>query len=156
MVLRSVITRSSFTENAALYSPLLIGCDVTHQYNCTASFTNSTFVRNSGHYGSVYLQYTISSFRGCTFHSNNAIYYGIISTYYCTVTVDDCSFSSNTALLYGGAIYLYFGINSSISRSTFTNNSAVTGSGGAILAYAVTNFSIADCRFSHNYAGVNG
>jgi predicted outer membrane repeat protein len=156
MVLRSVITRSSFTENAALHSPLLIGCDVTHQYNCTASFTNSTFVRNSGHYGSVYLQYTISSFRGCTFHLNNATYYGIISTYYCTVTVDDCSFSSNSALLYGGAIYLYFGINSSISRSTFTNNSAVTGSGGAMLAYAVTNFSIVDCHFSHNYAGVNG
>jgi predicted outer membrane repeat protein len=132
-------------------------CGGTCSSLCSASFTNCTFILHLGcKYGAVFLQTTRSSFRNCTFHLNTADSGGAISATSCAVSVDDCSFSSNSALSYGGAIDLNSATKCPISRSTFTNNSAVGGHGGAVAAFAVTNFSVIDCHLSHNRASSNG
>ncbi len=67
-----------------------------------------------------------------------------------TVTISDCMFTGNNAT-HGGALFLS-GTETTISGSTFTNNT-VTSGGGAIRGDTV---SITDCLFTNNKAAGGG
>ena len=109
----------------------------------TLTITNTTFTGNSAPYGgAIYTRALVGhpldgilTLTGDTFSGNSATAEsGAIDNWAGgTVTVTDDTFTGNSAP-YGGAIGNEWG-SVAVSNSTFSNNTASTGAGGAIINY---------------------
>jgi predicted outer membrane repeat protein len=168
---------SNFTASNGICAPLLTNCTFTNNSaslgggamndntesggTCAPVLTNCNFTGNttaaqSGgaifHYGQ---RLTLNS---CAFNNNTSLVAGGVNVERGTVTATGCTFSGNVSTNQAGALNLQGGINSCYFNScTFTNNSAGTNGGGAVL-YSDNYFVDANfdrCTFSGNSA-VNG
>ena len=127
----------------------------------TLTITNSTFTGNSALYGgAIYTRNGTLTLNDDTFSSNSAsAESGAVDNWAGgTVTVTSDVFTGNSAPN-GGAIGNEWG-SVSVSNSTFSNNLASTGAGGAIINYNPSDgysnsLSVVDCTISGN-AAVNG
>ena len=129
-------------------------------YGGNLTVTNSIFSNNTANLfgGAIYssamsyqggnFYYTTSNINNCTFTNNyDADQGGAIATYMVIINVNNCSFINNMAFT-GGAINnagnLGNNNNLTVTNSTFMNNTAVLGGGGAIcnvMAWTVIHFS---------------
>ncbi len=120
-------------------------------------------IYNDGEYDAITLQLT-----NCVVENNSAILGGAISNYSpgpsIVITIDQCMFMQNAAIgsfsvgRGGGAIMIdTYGAstNITITRSTFTDNSAFSMSGGVICNRG-GNITITNSSFLQNYASEGG
>ncbi len=127
----------------------------------TLTITNTTFTGNTASLGGAIFNGGggLLTLTGDAFSSNSADTGGAIyNTQAGNVTVTDDTFTGNSAED-GGAIYSDHG-SVAVSNSTFSNNTASIGAGGAIINFyvsdaLVSSLSVVDSTFSGN-AAVNG
>lgn len=130
-------------------------------YGASATLTGCTFSNNSslnGGGGLIAGGGSVVNAGACQFNTNTAVFGGGVYTHSGgLLTLTNCSFDHNSAAP-GGAIHTY-GANPTISRCTFTQNSAGSGGsggGGAISMYAGSLPDISYCTFDGNSAGCCG
>jgi predicted outer membrane repeat protein len=150
----AVITGST----ARLYSNLTTGK--------TISFTGITFQNvnlSAATNGAAFSMTTTSNatFTNCVFHNNKTAGQGgaLEVTGGGSLIVTNCTFTNNVATVSGGAITVLGGAKDlTISGSTFTGNSTVSGTGGAINAIGTAPgvLSVTTSLFNGNNAGTNG
>ncbi len=110
----------------------------------TLTITNSTFSSNSGS-GGIYIFNGTLTITNSTFSGNSATYGGAVSNSLGTLTVTNSTFSGNSAVSGGGGSGVYTDGPTTITKSTFKNN---TGGRGSV--YNVGNSTITNSTFSGN------
>ncbi|KZX10602.1 beta strand repeat-containing protein [Methanobrevibacter filiformis] len=150
------VNNSSFTDNNVRWHGGAI-------FNTGINFSvnNSSFTGNnaSNFGGAIYNEAdgVNSRVNGSIFTANKAIITGgaIYNQFGVNCSVSNSSFIDNNAS-YAGAIYNQFGVNCSVNNSVFTGNNAINY-GGAIYTNRSSNFSVSGSSFIGNnasYAGV--
>ena len=124
-------------------------------------YTEDSYGNNFG--GAIYTPYdTYAAYYGygtnhelsltnCTFRNNYAEYGGAIFMDTGYLSVYDTLFINNSAYNYGGAIALEYNIKSTISGSSFINDSSINDAGGAIYLRE-SPLTIEDSTFSDCFA----
>lgn len=152
------ISGSEFTGNTAAGSGGAVGL----YYYAEISATDSIFTDNTSPAGgaiAIQYGYGYSSLTAITATNNSAGggYGGAMYLYGTTdIVVEDSTFSENSAG-YGGAIYSAATISPiEVTRSTFTENEASIGAGGAIHLYYYSGINGSDNQFNANTAYSDG
>jgi parallel beta-helix repeat protein/predicted outer membrane repeat protein len=117
---------------------------------------NCTFSTNSADYGGAVYNWEDSkpTLNNCTFSTNSATYGGAIYNDEIKSTLDNCTFSTNSAE-YGGGIYNGEGTVLTLTKCTFTGNTAGE-SGGGIYNYEDAEPTLIKCTFTSNSTEGNG
>lgn len=159
----ATITGSTFTDNdAAGNGGAVVSSGYDQAAEPTLTISDSTFTGNysnesSGGYGGGAVFATgAMSVTGSVFSENDAGRYGgaiYASGPFGSLTVSDSEFSGNAGTA-GGAVYSYSHLY--VDYSTFSDNSAVGGDGGAILAGTYGRNVIQRSTFTGNVAQSNG
>ena len=162
---KSSITNCYFSGNIASGDG-----GAVYNFGGLVTLTNSTFTNNrvmstGGHGGAVYARavnitnsFFINNTAGSTNGNGGAVYVPTIVPGN-TQNVTSSYFSNNAAGGRGGAIAFDMDSNITVSNTTFTNNTARVGGGGAIYCvgrYAAANISLLNSIFSNNTAAYCG
>ena len=153
------ITGCTFDSNLAYSYGGVIYLDNAH----IVSISNSIF-SNNGDAEDILsggVIYALSSdeieIRNSIFSDSGAYKGGVLFTVGCDeVGIYDSQMSGNMAELDGGAVYFHATSNVIISGTTFANNEAPDGSGGALYILYGSTFEIIDCVFRENYNILGG
>ena len=127
-----------FIENEAVYGGAI---RVNGDANVEAVIEDSVFTKNAAGYNGG----AISNASKKTYEDETQA----------ACTIANCEFSENTSAKHGGAIFHENSVMS-VSDSTFTANSAITGNGGAMYPDAKSTLNIDVCKFDGNVAAGNG
>ena len=140
------ITNSEFISNNAS----IFGGAIAIQKDSTVSITGSTFencssIDDAG--GAIYAISTDLDVKDSDFINCLANFGGAICSLNSKLSVTNTNFANNLARYEGGAIYKMYG-SGSISKSSFTKNTALNG--GAIFSDNCTKFEIKNTEFVSN------
>ena len=149
----SAFTNNTGTEGGAVYL----------YHGVTFADAGSTFSGNTSSSGSggaiyAYWNHTVT-LDGTTFASNTSAGHGggMVANWYTAVTFDNTDWTGNSAAGSGGAFYTYVaGETLQVRGSTFVDNHALDGWGGAIENEWASTLFVSDSTFEDNTATAAG
>ena len=151
-----LISNSHFINNSAVYAGAIY-CQGSNSFTITScSFSSNAASHDEG--GAMKVHASHVTLLHSTFDGNLASTKGGAVHVTGAVTASWSNFTNNKADS-GGALYVYaVGCQLSVSHGYFKNNTAVNGSGGAILndGQTDTNISLVDSTFVYNSAASCG
>ncbi len=107
--------------------------------------------------GAIYTYGGSLNLQDCALTDNAAAEGGAIYLYaYGSMQADGCSFEGNLAESHGGAIFSYWENQLSLTSCSLKDNSAVTGSGGALVAENYSELNLEDVEITGNSAYGSG
>ena len=150
------ITESNFNRTGANLYGGAIYIDGENTTVKGSNFTNCSV--DNGYGGAIYIKGYNTTVATSSFKNNNAsISGGAIYVNGLLTSIIDSNFTYNYATTGGGAIYLINCHNTTINGSTFKNNNATKGLGGAVRFDIGTLYCVIDSsNFENNHASNDG
>ena len=150
------ITKSNFNRTGANLYGGAIYIDGENTTVKGSNFTNCSV--DNGYGGAIYIKGYKTTVETSNFENNNAsVSGGAIYVNGLLTNIIDSNFTYNYATTGGGAIYLINCHNTTINGSTFKNNNATEGLGGAVRFDINTLYCVIDSsNFENNHASNDG